>query len=60
MNPLGLIILGLGIIMFIIGFKGSQHEVVDAFVGIRGGTPAKTTASTTVPVPTGAAAVTAV
>jgi hypothetical protein len=34
MNPLGLIIIGLGIICFIIGFKGTQHRVVNAFKGV--------------------------
>jgi hypothetical protein len=41
-NPIGLIILGIGIIMFIIGFKGSQHEVVAAFKGVKSGTATTT------------------
>lgn len=36
MNPFGIILIGLGIIIFIVGFKGSQHEVVNAFQGIAG------------------------
>jgi hypothetical protein len=35
MNPIGIILIGLGIICFIIGFKGSQHKVVDAFKGVK-------------------------
>lgn len=36
MNPLGLILVGLGIILIVIGVKGSQHNVLSAFKGIRG------------------------
>jgi hypothetical protein len=39
MNPMGLIIIGLGIIIFIIGFKGSQHNVINAFKGVVGAKP---------------------
>lgn len=45
MNPFGLLLIGLGIILFIIGFKGSQHEVINAFKGIKGG-PASQQAAT--------------
>ena len=31
MNPWGLMLVGFGIIVFIIGFKGSQHNVVAEF-----------------------------
>jgi hypothetical protein len=37
MNPLGLLIIGIGLVCFIIGFKGSQHEVISAFKGGKGG-----------------------
>lgn len=30
MNPLGLLIIALGIMIIIIGFKGSQHRVIAA------------------------------
>jgi len=30
MNPLGLLFLGLGVLLIIIGIKGSQHNVVGA------------------------------
>jgi hypothetical protein len=30
MNPLGLLIVALGILMVIVGIKGSQHEVLSA------------------------------
>lgn len=35
MNPWGILFVGLGLIMIVIGFKGSQHSVVDAFKGIK-------------------------
>lgn len=35
MNPVGFIVIGIGIIVFIIGFKGSQHNVVQAFKGVK-------------------------
>ena len=34
MNPWGVIFIGLGIIMVIIGVKGSQHSVKDAFASL--------------------------
>lgn len=30
MNPLGLLIVALGVIIVIVGFKGSQHRVIAA------------------------------
>lgn len=30
MNPLGLLVLGLGIVIMIVGVKGSQHNLVGA------------------------------
>lgn len=30
MNPLGLLVLALGVIILIVGFKGSQHQVIAA------------------------------
>lgn len=35
MNPLGLIVIGLGVIMIYIGWKGSQHSVISSFTGKR-------------------------
>lgn len=34
MNPWGIIFIGLGLIMVIIGIKGSQHSVKDAFASL--------------------------
>jgi hypothetical protein len=33
MNPWGLLFVGLGILLIVIGFKGSQHGVIQAFTG---------------------------
>lgn len=33
MNPLGILVITLGIVIIIIGFKGSQHNVVSALTG---------------------------
>lgn len=33
MNPWGLLLIGVGLILIIIGFKGSQHGVIQAFTG---------------------------
>lgn len=30
MNPFGFVLIGIGILLVIIGFKGSQHTVLDA------------------------------
>lgn len=35
MNPWGILFVGMGLVLIIIGFKGSQHSVVDAFKGIK-------------------------
>lgn len=35
MNPFGLLIMGLGFLLIVVGFKGSQHSVMKAFKGIR-------------------------
>lgn len=45
MNPLGFVIIGLGIIMIIVGVKGSQHSIIDALTGKKPST-ASTTAAT--------------
>lgn len=37
MNPFGLFLISVGLLMIIIGFKGSQHNVMNAFKGIHGG-----------------------
>lgn len=42
MNPLGLILVGLGLILIIIGFKGSQHSVINALKGVKGAPPTGT------------------
>jgi hypothetical protein len=42
-NPWGILFVGIGLIMIIIGFKGSQHSVIDAFKGVKGGTGAQAT-----------------
>lgn len=38
MNPLGLLVLALGIVIVIVGIKGSQHQVIAAITN----KPAKT------------------
>jgi len=38
MNPLGILVLALGVVILIIGFKGSQHQVIAALTN----KPAKT------------------
>lgn len=38
MNPFGLFLISVGLLMIVIGFKGSQHNVLNAFKGIHGGT----------------------
>jgi hypothetical protein len=40
MNPWGLLFIGLGLVIFIIGFKGSQHKVVQAFKDVKAPAPA--------------------
>jgi hypothetical protein len=35
-NPWGILFTGLGLIMIIVGFKGSQHNVIAAFKGAAG------------------------
>jgi len=35
MNPWGLLLTALGIIVIIIGIKGSQHNIVAAFKGVK-------------------------
>lgn len=34
MNPWGLMFVALGFLLIVIGFKGSQHTVMDAFKGV--------------------------
>lgn len=36
MNPLYLIVIAIGLIMIYVGWKGSQHSLVAAFMGIGG------------------------
>lgn len=35
MNPWGLMFIALGFLLIVIGFKGSQHNVMKAFKGIK-------------------------
>lgn len=37
MSPLGLVLIGIGLLMIVIGFKGSQHSVMNAFKNVHGG-----------------------
>lgn len=30
MNPLGLLVIGIGILLVVVGIKGSQHNIVSA------------------------------
>lgn len=41
MNPLGLLVLALGVVIIIVGVKGSQHNLVSALTN-RSATAAKT------------------
>jgi hypothetical protein len=45
MNPLGLLVLALGVVIIIVGVKGSQHNLVNALTN-RTATAAKIAAST--------------
>jgi hypothetical protein len=45
MNPLGLLVLALGVVIIIVGVKGSQHNLVNALTN-RSAAAAKTAAST--------------
>lgn len=45
MNPLGLLVLALGVVIIIVGVKGSQHNLVNALTN-RSATSAKTAAAT--------------
>jgi hypothetical protein len=48
MNPLGFVIIGLGLIMMVIGFKGTQHQILSDLTGKGGATsPAATAAGQT-------------
>lgn len=33
MNPFGFIIIGLGLVMIVIGFKGTQHQILSDLTG---------------------------
>jgi len=44
MNPLGILVLFLGVIIIIVGVKGSQHNLVNALTN-RSSTAAKTAAA---------------
>lgn len=54
MNPLGLLVLALGVVIIIVGVKGSQHNLVAALTNKR--QPGQTTVERTIPTGTGAAA----
>lgn len=42
MNPLGLLILALGVVIIIVGVKGSQHNLVSALTRKQASTQPKT------------------
>lgn len=48
MNPWGILLIGIGLIMIVIGFKGSQHKVIAAFKGTKAAAGTGNT-NTTVP-----------
>jgi hypothetical protein len=52
MNPIGLILIGLGIIFIVIGVKGSQHTVLNSIKGVKGSSSSNS-GSTTPRVSTG-------
>lgn len=35
MSPFGLILIGLGIVLIVIGVKGSQHEILATLKGVK-------------------------
>ena len=41
MSPLGLVLIGIGLLMIVIGFKGSQHSVMAAFKNVHGGSKSR-------------------
>lgn len=41
MNPWGLLFIAIGLLMIVVGFKGSQHSVMDAFKGVSPGGKSK-------------------
>jgi len=43
-NPWGILLIGVGLIMIVIGFKGSQHKVLAAIKGAKPGGASKTVA----------------
>jgi len=51
-NPWGILFVGIGLIMIIIGFKGSQHSVINAFKGVKSSGPTGTTSTVTSTTPT--------
>lgn len=58
MNPWGIIFIGIGLIMVIVGIKGSQHSVKDAFASLSPNySPAASTAATQVPAASGSGSV---
>jgi hypothetical protein len=34
-NPLGIVIIGIGLVMIVIGFKGTQHQIVTDITGAK-------------------------
>lgn len=51
MNPWGLVVIGLGILLVIMGVKGSYENVVAALTGRKHQLTGTTTAATTTPPP---------
>ena len=37
MNPFALVLIGIGLMLMVIGFKGSQHNIAAAFKGVNVG-----------------------
>lgn len=46
MNPWAILMIGLGLILIVIGVKGSQHEVIAAFTGKNAATSTNTASTT--------------
>lgn len=43
MNPFGLLVVLLGILLIIIGVKGTQHQIAEAITGKKSATPSLST-----------------
>lgn len=45
MNPLGILVLALGVVIIIVGVKGSQHQLVSALTNKKMAAPAAASSS---------------